>query len=177
MRGPAQLATYLAGVFVAAGFVTIYFAWNGAAELNHLAGQFPYLVSGGLAGLALVSAGCALWIIQTSRQLSAERARRMNQLDATMASVVEAVAAPEAPVADPEPPRAAPSAPAPAQPPSAPAETRASDEDDEDIVVVGRSSYHDQSCHLVTARDDLQRVPRAAAVADGLSPCRVCKPA
>jgi hypothetical protein len=151
MRGPAQLATYLAGAFIAAGFVTIYFAWNGAAELNTLAGQFPYLVSGGLAGLALISAGCALWIVQTSRQLSAERARRMQRLDTALVSVVEAFPAEAVSVA------------------AAPV--------DPDLVVVGRSSFHDPSCHLIASRDDLDRAPRSSAVEAGLTPCRVCKPA
>jgi hypothetical protein len=156
MRGPAQLATYAAAALVVGGFVTIVFAWNGAAELNHLAGQFPYLVSGGLIGVGMIAAGCALWLIQLSRQLGAERTRRMHRLDAALASVAAAASA-EAP------------APTAARPTAADAER--------DLVVIGRSSYHDPGCRLISKRDDLPTAPRGEATADGLSPCGVCKPA
>jgi hypothetical protein len=54
------------GVCVA-GFVLIFFGWNGAASVDRLQSQFPYLISGGLAGLALVVLGAALILVETSR--------------------------------------------------------------------------------------------------------------
>src|SRR5439155_3180496 len=45
------------------GAVILYLGWNGAASHNDIRKQFPYLVSGGMAGLALVVVGAALLVI------------------------------------------------------------------------------------------------------------------
>lgn len=95
MRGPAKLATYIAAVMTAAGFATIFAAWDGAASLDRTAQQVPYLVSGGMTGIGLVVAGMALFAIQTARQLSAERARQMTRVNEAVAGLVVAVQARE----------------------------------------------------------------------------------
>lgn len=161
MRGPAALATYIAAALIVGGFAVIFGAWNGAAGFDSLAAQFPYLVSGGMVGTGFVIAGCGLWVVQTTRQLGAERAVHMRRLDLAMASVVDELRGPQA---------------ASAEPSVRDAGAR-SGWDTEDVVVAGRSSYHEPGCHLVTDRDDLETVPRAAAADGGLAPCRICKPA
>jgi hypothetical protein len=153
MRGPAALATYVAWGLILGGFAIIFGAWNGAAGIDSLAAQFPYLVSGGMVGVGFVIAGCALWIIQTTRQLGAQRAIEMKRLDLAMASVVKQLRSPKA------------------------AGPAGRDQGPEDVVVAGRSSFHEPGCHLIADRDDLDTVPRVAAAEQGLVPCRVCKPA
>lgn len=62
--------------FVAAGFVVIAKAWDGAASINFTQGQIPYLLSGGFLGLALVVTGGVLLLLATvraERQLMTER--------------------------------------------------------------------------------------------------------
>jgi hypothetical protein len=54
------------------GFLVIFFGWNGAASSNFVPAQFPYLLSGGVAGLAIVVIGSAMIIVQNQR---ADRAR------------------------------------------------------------------------------------------------------
>ncbi|MGH9005503.1 MAG: hypothetical protein ACRDYV_20450, partial [Acidimicrobiia bacterium] len=54
------------------GLVLVWVGWNGAASYDIATRQFPYLISGGIAGLCLVHIGVGLWITQTQR---AERAR------------------------------------------------------------------------------------------------------
>lgn len=59
-----QLAVGLAAV----GFLLIVLGWNGAASLDRVPGQLPYLISGGVAGLGLVLTGLTLVIVQESRR-------------------------------------------------------------------------------------------------------------
>jgi hypothetical protein len=54
-------------LFCAAGLALIWAGWNGAATYNDIRKQFPYLISGGIAGLALVVIGVGLMIIQSQR--------------------------------------------------------------------------------------------------------------
>jgi hypothetical protein len=54
-------------LFCIAGLAVIWSGWNGAASYNDIRKQFPYLISGGLAGLALVIIGVGLMVIQSQR--------------------------------------------------------------------------------------------------------------
>ena len=54
-------------LFCVAGLAVIWAGWNGAGSYNDIRKQFPYLISGGIAGLALVVIGAALLIIQSQR--------------------------------------------------------------------------------------------------------------
>ena len=54
-------------VFCLAGLALIWAGWNGAATYNDIRKQFPYLISGGIAGLALVVIGVGLMVIQSQR--------------------------------------------------------------------------------------------------------------
>ena len=54
-------------VFCGAGLGLIWAGWNGAATYNDIRKQFPYLISGGIAGLALVVIGVGLMVIQSQR--------------------------------------------------------------------------------------------------------------
>ena len=53
--------------FCVAGLGLIWAGWNGAASYNDIRKQFPYLISGGIAGLALVVIGVGLIVIQSQR--------------------------------------------------------------------------------------------------------------
>ena len=53
--------------FCVAGLAVIWAGWNGAASYNDIRKQFPYLISGGVTGLALVVIGVGLLIIQSQR--------------------------------------------------------------------------------------------------------------
>jgi uncharacterized membrane protein len=59
-----QLAVGLAAI----GFLLIVLGWNGAASLDRVPGQMPYLISGGVAGLGLVFTGLVLALVQESRR-------------------------------------------------------------------------------------------------------------
>jgi hypothetical protein len=59
-------------LFCVAGFTTIGFGWNGSAKTALVDKQFPYLISGGATGVALVVLGVGLLVMA---QLRSERLR------------------------------------------------------------------------------------------------------
>jgi hypothetical protein len=136
-----------AGVaLVAVGFALIFLAWNGAAGRDFVEGQLPYLISGGLTGLALVGTGLTVALVQAQRREARAVTDRLDEL-------IEVVRANSASGA--------------AGPTLVP---------DESMVIAGRSSFHLPSCRLVQDRDDLQPMSPTAAEQRGLAPCRICKP-
>jgi len=88
VKGPAQLATYIAALMVGGGFLIMVLAWNGAAERNSLPQQFPYLLSGGIGGLGFIVAGMIVFFVQAARMQTAQRARLMRELNMAMARLV-----------------------------------------------------------------------------------------
>jgi hypothetical protein len=81
LGGKAGLA--LAGV----GLLAIGIGWNGAAGQLSLLGQLPYVISGGLIGVALVTLGAAMLVVQSARE---DRAMLEAKLDLLTEAVLEA---------------------------------------------------------------------------------------
>lgn len=147
MSSWSQRTTYLSVGLMASGFVLIVLAWNGAASIDFVQGQIPFLISGGVAGLGLVGGGLTLALIQELRRSTATVAARIDTLTELVAgSSLGAGGGRPAVVPD------------------------------GDQVVAGRASYHRPGCKLVEARNDLQAMGAASAVDRGLAPCRICDP-
>ena len=138
------------------GFVLIFFGWNGAASLDRVQSQFPYLISGGIAGLALVVIGAALIIVETSRE-ERESLRR------EIANLREAIAEMGTGGATRANGRARPA--------------RAEPEGARGRFVAGQHSFHRPDCRLLEGRGELDRVSASEADDRGLAACRVCEPA
>ena len=131
------------------GFLLIYLGWNGAGSFNDLRQQFPYLISGGLAGLGLIMLGAAVLVVESNRKERAE-------LQATLLEIrdgLERVTATSGTIATAMPTTEA------------------------GMVVAGSASYHRPTCHLVGGRDELEVLTLAQAEEEGLAACRVCDPA
>lgn len=96
MRKWASNSPVMAGLaLVVAGFVALFLAWNGAAGLDHVEGQLPYLISGGLVGVGLIGAGLTVVNVQTRR---ADQAELLHRLEALLeARDAEAATPPPAP--------------------------------------------------------------------------------
>ena len=148
-RVASQLGGKLGVAVCAVGFVLIFLGWNGAASFNFLPQQFPYLISGGIAGLALVAVGAALLVIEAAR---AERAELQSSIE-DLRRAVESLGSVGATAAAPT------------------ATGWASDQ-----VVAGRGSYHRQDCRLVQGRDRLPVIALDEAEEQGLAACRICNP-
>ena len=81
MRKWATNSPVSAGLaLVVAGFVALFLAWNGAAGVDHVEGQLPYLISGGLVGIGLIGAGLTVVNVQTRRADQAELLHRLEAL-------------------------------------------------------------------------------------------------
>jgi hypothetical protein len=131
------------------GALLIFLGWNGAASYDRVSAQIPYVVSGGLGGVALVVFGSALLIAQSHRN---DRA----SLQATLEDLREAlgrVAAAETVVAVAHGSHAA-----------------------ADVVLAGPNAYHRPDCRLVEGQTGLTPMDAATARDQGLSACRICAP-
>ena len=164
-----RLGGVLGIAYCVVGFFLIFLGWNGAASHDDVPAQFPYLISGGIAGLALVVVGSALMVAQCLRTDRVELRAAIEDLRASVER--SAVAGGAAVTALGE--AAAVTAPAAAAaggslaPPLAGGGT----------VVAGPTSYHLPGCNLLEAQTDVTVISLAEAKASGRVPCRVCQPA
>jgi hypothetical protein len=71
---------------VALGAVALLVGWWGISGTGHAAEQNPYLISGGLVGIALIGVGCTVW-------LSADLQDEWRRLDAVEDRLAQLVAA------------------------------------------------------------------------------------
>lgn len=102
----APLATFVGIAVAVAGFGAIGLAWNGAAELDYVQGQFPFFVSGGLAGLGLVVVGTTMMVIETVRRQAAQQHEEMVRLVAALAALQRHLGGSGVPAPTPEAPGA-----------------------------------------------------------------------
>lgn len=82
MGHDGKLTTRVATGLVTVGFGLMFVAWNGAANLDYVQGQVPYLLSGTLPGLGLVLTGLTLALVQEMRRLAAGLTSRLEHLGA-----------------------------------------------------------------------------------------------
>jgi hypothetical protein len=131
---------------VAVGLVVIGIAYNAVASQTTLLGQVPYIVSGGLVGLALVILGAAVLVVNSAREDRTMLELKLDQL-------TDAVLALNGDVR----PGALPS-------------------DASGLVVAGTASYHVPGCRLVDGREATTLLTPDEAERKGLKACRVCQP-
>jgi len=143
-----QFGAKLAVLFIGIGLLVIAVGWNGAASQLSTVSQFPYLISGGILGLALVVTGGALLVVQGARE---DRAR----LEAKLDMLADALARSGGPAL-------APGAAMPANLSG--------------LVAAGAASYHVPGCRLVDGREEISYLTPMEAQARALRPCRVCNP-
>jgi hypothetical protein len=138
------------------GMLVIGLGWNGMAgsggEVNgvpNLNAQLPWLVSGGILGLALVVFGAALLVAHNARADRVQLEDKLTELLDHLSRATSSTAA------------------IPAQ-----SSSRGGGQ-----FRAGATAFHRVDCRLVEGRDDLESVTRKGADTQGLRPCRVCKPA
>jgi len=147
-RFVSQLGGKLGVAVLLVGFVVIFLGWNGAASFNDLRQQFPYVISGGIAGLAIVVVGAALLLVEALRT---ERAELQSSID-DLRRAIESMSATT----------------------SAATSTAGVESD---LVLAGRGSYHRRDCRLVRGREDqLPLITTDEADEQGLTACRICNP-
>jgi hypothetical protein len=77
---PTTRLRLLGILFWMAGGAVITFGWMGMAELAYVDGQMPYLVSGGIAGLALILVGSTLIVAAAVAEAAERTAQRTAEL-------------------------------------------------------------------------------------------------
>ena len=122
-------------LFCVGGLAAIWAGWNGAASYNDIRKQFPYLVSGGLGGLALVVIGVGLMVIQSQRADRVQLEANLTELRLILDRLT-----------------AVPATNGSAEPPAG-------------LVVAGPGAYHRPTCRLVAGRDLRKMTPEQAEVA------------
>ena len=146
-------------LIIAIGLLVIGLGWNGMAggggEVNgvpNLNAQLPWLISGGILGLALVVFGAAMIVVHNART---DRARLEAKLDELALALGR-----QASTVTPYPTAPTTAAAAPAG-----------------VFVAGATAYHRPDCRLVQGRDDVAYITAGDATERSLKACRVCKPA
>ncbi|MGH9026408.1 MAG: hypothetical protein ACRDWD_09895 [Acidimicrobiia bacterium] len=136
-----------------AGLFLIFLGWNGAASYDREPAQLPYVVSGGIGGLALVVIGASLLIVQSQRADRTAFQASIEDLRTTIERAGGVVESERLSTA-----AAATSAEAAGE------------------VVAGPTSYHRPDCRLVAGQRGVAAMTLSAAISRGLDACRICAP-
>ncbi len=145
------------GVLAPVGVIVVLLGWFGAARTPNLHEQIPYLISGGLLGLALVFLGGFLYFAHWVTQVVREQR-------AGTAAVVEAVQR----LAD-----AVEAGRPPAAPPMSAAGGNGGGPDGAGLVATGAGTLaHRPTCRVVAGKPGL----RPVRAGEDLAPCRLCNP-
>jgi hypothetical protein len=78
----ANLDRVIAAGLVVAGLIALIIGWVGVSGSGLAAEQLPYLISGGLGGIAMIAVGCTVWV-------SADLQDEWRRLDALEERLVE----------------------------------------------------------------------------------------
>jgi hypothetical protein len=142
-----KLGNQLGVVFCLVGFVLVWVGWNGAASFDLATRQFPYLISGGIAGLCFVNVGIGLFIVQSQRAERTRLEENLAGLTRALETLVEVTGRVPAGTAE------------------------------DGLVLAGSTAFHRLDCHLVHDHPRLRTMTSEMAVEEGLNPCRTCEPA
>ena len=91
MRQQGQAAVIVGVVLLVIGGVMITLGWDGAASLDYVQGQFPYLLSASIPGIALIIIGTTVLVLATVRSDAKERGAQLEKLNASIAELASLV--------------------------------------------------------------------------------------
>jgi uncharacterized membrane protein YidH (DUF202 family) len=134
-----------------AGFVAIALGWMGMARSAAADQQLPYIISGGMGGVGLITFGVAVLLVA---QIRTERQRLATVLEVLAIGLSKATRG---------------------EPIALEQETGGGVAPDT-LVVAGPSTFHRSDCRLIQGKPGLDRLTVQVARSAGLSPCRVCDP-
>lgn len=150
------------------GIAFILLAWSGAAHGRVDQQQIPYLVSGGIGGLAVVIIGCffyfAHWLYRLYDQADLQHEEAMREQRELMSQLIEAVAANRYSSSNGSAPRA--STPRRAEPGVA---------ERSFVATASGTNFHVPGCSMVANRTGGLRTVSEREAA-GMKPCRICDP-
>lgn len=142
----SRLGGQIGVVLCLAGLVLVWVGWNGAASYDRITEQFPFLLSGGVAGLSLVVLGAALIVVQSQRAERATLERQLAGVNRILETLVELSA------------------------------DAVRHDGGNGLVVAATTAYHRPSCGLLEDHPRLRTMSVDSAVEEGLLACRTCHP-
>ena len=158
----------LAGV----GIIVIIVGWYGVSGQALVAKQLPYLISGGLGGVALVGVGAAMISAERRRQ-DTGRIERLEEMVGELRAVL--LAHPDAPTVRVS--STGSSGAAGAAHRAGPSTNGAAAEAPGLVAIPTGTTYHSPGCQMMRGKDGVQAVTARSIEQRGLSACRVCEPA
>jgi hypothetical protein len=147
-------------ILVGLGFVVLLIGYLGISREALVAKQLPYLISGGIGGLALVGFGAMLVGTEDLKRTQ----ERIDQLEDLVADLHEVLLSR----------------------PDAPAISSNGDSADQRgagavtqvtlMALPSGQSYHRADCSMIEGKRDATAITASAARRQGLKPCRLCEP-
>lgn len=139
-------------ILVAVGAVMIVLGYLGVAHQVLVAKQIPYLVSGGILGVAVLAVG-VMFVATEQMRFDADRIDRLERLVDDLHQVL--LSRPDAPTAVVAAPQSAAAL----------------------VALPDGERYHTDGCRVVQGKSQLQTVTARAIQRRSLSPCPLCEPA
>ena len=91
MRQQGQPAIIAGVIVLVVGGVLITLGWDRAATLDYVQGQFPYLLSASVPGIALIIIGMSILVLAVLRRDAAEREAQLEKLTASITELASLV--------------------------------------------------------------------------------------
>jgi hypothetical protein len=155
-------------VLTGVGALALLVGYLGISREAIVAKQIPYLISGGIGGLALLIIGAVFLGTEDVRRDAA----RLDRLEAMVERLHAALL-----VADPDAARDIVAAPATATMDTTAPATPVPAVNGTGVVVLPQGrSFHRADCPMVEGKPKAQSVPAERASSRGLVPCRLCEP-
>lgn len=142
-------------VLAALGALALFLGWYGVSGESLTSKQLPYLVSGGLTGIALVVVASVFLATEDVRRQLSRVDELHRKVDDIYALFVEELAV---------------------TPSAAPPSTAVVASPDGLVALPAGSSYHRPGCALVAGKTAAAAIDERAVRARKLRPCRVCDP-
>jgi hypothetical protein len=155
-------------VLTGIGLLAIFLGWFGISGQALVAKQLPFLISGGIGGIALVAIGAVILGTEDLRNDSGRLDRLEKQIAQLHAVLLARADAPDVSLGERESPRH----------PNGKHERDLYGPDDADelIALPGGTTFHRLGCSMVEGKAEVEAITVDDARGEGLKPCRLCDP-
>ena len=156
-------------VLTGVGLLAIFLGWFGISGQALVAKQLPFLISGGIGGIALVAIGAVILGTEDLRNDSGRLDRLEKQIAQLHAVLLARADAPDVGLDEQESPRR----------PNGKHERgpHGPDDDSEELVArPGGTTFHRLGCAMVEGKTEIEAITEDVARGEGLKPCRLCDP-
>jgi hypothetical protein len=146
----ARVMAVLGTIMVPVGIVVILLGWWGAAHTPFVFEQIPYLISGGLLGVGLLTGGGLLYLGSWYSRLAEQQREEGEKLRDAIKAVRQEIEYLPATLGG----------------------AGAASVEQSFVATKTGTMFHVPDCSVVAGRGDLRQV----SASDGLTPCKICQP-